>query len=158
MLEKQHDLVMLNETINSTTIGARPFGSQQIHFDLSIPVSMKRGTHLLLGLLFNLKSGKGSLLPFLVPLFGPDSWADVGGLHPEGLASRTISGLLQTKEPFVVPIPTVTGLVGRRETGISGGGTGGLELVEHGALFLVHTGGGLRKDFVEARHGQFGGL
>lgn len=80
----------------------------------------------------------------LVPIGEPVIGADTDGPLAEGLALVVVAAcLLQTKQPFVVPVPTVQGLVLGREALVAGCRTDIFHLVEQILLLL-----GQFRDFV----------
>ena len=65
-----------------------------------------------------------SFLSSLVPIFEPIIWADTDGPLTVNLALVVgVTGLFHTKEPFVVPVPAMQGLILGRKTLITGCGT-----------------------------------
>lgn len=109
-------------------------------------------------LLLGLDSCKSSLSPLLIPLISPNGWADLSSKMPHGLASLLTVGSFHAKQPLIVPVPAVIGLVLRREARVTGGGADGLDFAEKFFLFRGELANGGSEDFVEfvvgdVRHG-----
>ena len=67
---------------------------------------------------------ESTFVTVFIPFIGPLARADANSRLPEVGALVFITGLLQAKEPFVVTIPAVSGLVLGGESLITGSGTG----------------------------------
>ncbi len=68
---------------------------------------------------------------------------------PHSLATLLAVGGFQAKQPLIVPVPAVIGLVLRGEARVTGGGADGLDFAKKFFLFRGELANGSSEDFVE---------
>ena len=79
---------------------------------------------------------KRTFVTLFIPLFDPESGANRHGVLTQRLA-LVLVGLLGAKNPLIVTVPAVHGLVGRRETFVTGRRANIFDLVHTGHFLLV---------------------
>jgi hypothetical protein len=85
-----------------------------------------------------------------IPAINPRRGANGFGILTQRLARRstTAASLLLAQDPFIVPIPTMQGLIGTREAFITRSRTGTLDHVQASRFFLVEFRRLCRKDLL----------
>ena len=96
---------------------------------------------------------KGPFFTLFIPALDPNTWADRFGHLTQGLALVFV-GLLSAKNPLIVTIPAMHGLVGGRKAFVTGRRADIFDLVQTGHFLLVEFRRGSRKNLESARRGN----
>lgn len=118
--------------------------------------TLKQRTHWHLNLMMSFTESRAqatiaSFLTLFIPVIRPRRRANRLGILTQGLARRRATrwcSLLLAQDPFIVPIPTMQGLIGTREAFITRSRTRTLDHVQASRFFLVEFRRFRRKDLL----------